>query len=53
MQMSDILKEVHDFLEDMHIVNAYETVRRSQELHEKVKAARAQQGEGLEYAAGS
>jgi hypothetical protein len=51
MQMSDILKEVHDFLEDMHIVNAYETVRRSQELHEKVKAARAQQGEGLESAA--
>lgn len=46
--MSDILKEVQDFLEDMHIVDAYETVRRSQELHEKVQAARAQSGQGAE-----
>jgi hypothetical protein len=50
MVMSDILKEVQDFLEDMHIADAYETVRRSQELHEKVKAARAQSGQDLAMA---
>lgn len=38
--MSDILKEVQEFLEDMHIVDVHETIRRSQELHSKVQAAR-------------